>query len=151
MTIDLTDNKKYHPFDFTVMPHELRADGEITAAAGADGLHVVGKAEKKDSGHVRVAFQLTGELIYPCSRCLAPVSKDVVYDYDEDIETDGDSLDLLELVEDCLFINEPYQVLCKEDCRGLCPVCGADLNTQSCSCHEEADVDPRLEVLKTLL
>ena len=41
------------------------------------------------------------------------------------------------------------QPLCRPDCRGLCPVCGVDLNQQSCSCGKD-DIDPRWEKLKNL-
>ena len=54
-------------------------------------------------------------------------------------------------VEECLFINEPFKVLCDEDCKGLCPSCGANLNQEQCSCGDDTDIDPRMEALKELL
>ncbi|MBQ3561654.1 MAG: DUF177 domain-containing protein, partial [Oscillospiraceae bacterium] len=44
----------------------------------------------------------------------------------------------------------PFQLLCREDCKGLCPVCGSDLNEKTCNCNQK-QIDPRLEKLKMLL
>jgi len=58
-------------------------------------------------------------------------------------------LNLDELIRENIFLHFPMRVLCKEDCRGLCPVCGADLNEENCGCKKE--IDPRLSALKDLL
>ena len=55
---------------------------------------------------------------------------------------DGEEIDLTELIRDTLIINEPSQVLCQDDCKGLCVHCGANLNVSPCSC-ESFVVDPR--------
>ena len=54
-----------------------------------------------------------------------------------------------ELVTDDIFLSLPSKFLCSEDCKGLCPVCGADLNEGQCSCKKE--IDPRLAALAQLL
>ena len=54
----------------------------------------------------------------------------------------GEELDLSDLVRDTILLNMDNYVLCKEDCRGLCPVCGCDLNTVQCSCEHEAKDNP---------
>lgn len=104
---------------------------------------------------------------YECSRCLTPVTQAYVAPFEEifgiletgpysdaiDSEVipfDGEVIDLTELVRDTLIINEPSQVLCQDDCKGLCVHCGANLNVSPCSC-ESFVVDPRLAVLRTLL
>lgn len=53
------------------------------------------------------------------------------------------------LVTEDIFLELPAKFLCSEDCKGVCPKCGKDLNTGSCSCSKETD--PRLDVLKQLL
>ena len=71
---------------------------------------------------------------------------------------DNDSFVLLEnyqlpldaLVEEDLILDQPSKMLCSEDCRGHCPLCGKDLNDGLCGCREET-VDPRLAVLQQLL
>ena len=61
-----------------------------------------------------------------------------------------EKLDLQELVLEDLLLDMPGQLLCKEDCKGLCHLCGKDLNEGPCTCGEPA-TDPRLEVLRQLL
>ena len=51
----------------------------------------------------------------------------------------SEALDLTQAVLDNLFLNLPLQSLCKEDCKGLCPVCGCDLNTVQCACVRETE------------
>lgn len=71
---------------------------------------------------------------------------------------DNDSFVLLEnyqlpldaLVEEDLILDQPSKVLCSEECRGLCPTCGKDLNEGACDCRHET-VDPRLAALQQLL
>ena len=55
-----------------------------------------------------------------------------------------------ELVREDIILSLPYRFLCREDCKGLCPVCGKNLNTGSCGCRS-GKVDPRLEILKKLI
>jgi uncharacterized protein len=59
-------------------------------------------------------------------------------------------IDLEPFIREEMILAIPIGPLCSEDCKGLCPICGEDLNESSCS-HEELPVDPRLSVLKTLL
>ncbi len=59
----------------------------------------------------------------------------------------GDVLDVTEVVRQHLVLALPIAPRCREDCRGLCPRCGADRNTGACHCGEDA-VDPRLDPLR---
>ncbi|HPY99894.1 MAG TPA: DUF177 domain-containing protein [Clostridiales bacterium] len=58
-------------------------------------------------------------------------------------------LDLDRLATEDLFLNLPTKVLCKDDCKGICPQCGKNLNEGPCRCQKS--IDPRLEGLLTLL
>ena len=61
-------------------------------------------------------------------------------EYDDYIVTESDKLDMDELaLTDCL-LQLPSKMLCKEDCKGLCPVCGTDLNENKCNCCEAENV-----------
>lgn len=62
---------------------------------------------------------------------------------------DGDTLDIDDLLESGYILNMDTRFLCREDCKGLCPRCGADLNDGPCGCGRE--LDPRLAVLEQLL
>ena len=62
---------------------------------------------------------------------------------------EGTWLDLSDLLETCFILSTETKFLCKEDCAGLCPICGKNLDDGPCGCKKE--VDPRLAVLGQLL
>lgn len=66
-----------------------------------------------------------------------------VYSYE------GDEVDLAPLLREQIILAVPFAPLCSEDCKGLCPVCGIDLNTGSCTC-DRTPIDPRWAALKNL-
>ena len=61
----------------------------------------------------------------------------------------GDEVDLSPLLRESMILSLPTRPLCGDDCRGLCPRCGANRNTTECGCKDDW-ADPRLEVLRTL-
>ena len=70
----------------------------------------------------------------------------------EDILTelyDDDMINLVPVFYDTIILSIPMKPLCKEDCKGLCPICGANLNYEQCNCKKEI-TDPRWEPLKRL-
>jgi len=75
---------------------------------------------------------------------LAPFDQDEIFPIDAHHQ-----VDLTEAIRQNLLLDLPMVVVCQEDCKGLCPQCGQDLNLGSCEC--EPEVDARLSVLKTLL
>lgn len=119
----------------------------------------------------------TGTIRFPltqvCRRCLEPIESDAVVDFEEefipsiDIFT-GASLPIVDSDEPELIIDEHHILdlspvlsqyiaatavgmgLCRPDCKGLCPVCGQNLNVSSCTCSRKP-ADPRLAILATLL
>ena len=62
----------------------------------------------------------------------------------------GNEIDLREVLREQILLNMQMKPLCDAACRGICPKCGIDLNSQICSC-EYKETDPRLQVLKKLL
>lgn len=62
---------------------------------------------------------------------------------------DGNNLDLLKAIEDAVILSLPMKPLCDENCKGLCPICGKNLNDGECDCNID-DIDPRLAKLKEL-
>jgi len=120
---------------------------------------------------VLVLGRLTGETQLACARCLEPVPVGFEVHLEEvfvptvDMAT-GKSirpeeedqalwidehhiLDLTEVLRQDVLLELPVHVLCKEDCRGLCPECGTNLNQATCDCGP--DVDPRWACLTDLL
>lgn len=62
----------------------------------------------------------------------------------------GTHIDLSEIIYTNLFMNLPTKSLCSDDCKGLCPVCGVNLNRYGCDCNTET-TDPRFDILDQLL
>ncbi|HEX2202201.1 MAG TPA: DUF177 domain-containing protein [Longimicrobium sp.] len=109
---------------------------------------------------VLVRGTLRGAVRTACRRCLAPVEQDVDAEVDllfmaptgeEGEEEDGevyplpargDDLDLTDAVREQVLLAVPQYALCQEECRGLCPSCGANLNEGACECVPEAAPSP---------
>ena len=140
-------------------PRLVPVHGELTLLRTERGVLVSGEA----------SIPVNGE----CRRCLSPVVTEVRFALEEeyissvDMETgaqlpitDEDDpelvidehhvLDISEVVRQVVVMESSASVLCRADCKGLCPRCGKDLNLGPCGCAEEA-VDPRLAVLEQLL
>ena len=113
-------------------------------------------------------FRITGRgrvtLEIPCDRCLEPVEKEIVLNFVKDIDLDvpdggqteeldetnyidGYTLDADKLVCGEILIGWPTKILCSEDCKGMCGVCGQNLNQGTCDC-EDAGLDPRMSVIR---
>jgi len=92
--------------------------------------------------------------IFITFRPLSELKGDEVYElHDEELEVDfysGDEIDLDSLIEEEIILSIPMKPLCHEDCKGLCPRCGSDMNITSCGCSSFI-IDERFEVLKKFL
>ena len=97
-----------------------------------------------------------------CDRCgkAFPLEKEITYqcllaeelqneDNDDIVLLEDGQADVGDLARTAFILGMDSKTLCSEDCKGLCPRCGADLNLGPCSCQKE--VDPRLAVLAKLL
>lgn len=69
---------------------------------------------------------------------------------DDYIETPDFKLELDDVVISDILLSLPQKNLCKEDCKGLCQICGKNLNEGDCSC-DKREIDPRLEMLKQFM
>src|SRR5699024_599136 len=105
-------------------------------------------------------------VVIPCDRCLDDVKHEFVInstkhvdlglsdaelteELDESNFIDGYHLDVDKMLFKDILSGWPEKVLCREDCKGLCPVCGRNLNTGSCDC-EDPGLDPRMSVVRDL-
>lgn len=124
-----------------------------------NGLEVKGSVKAGTDGVAMLDALVRGVLVTSCARCLKPVKKDfcakisetlVREDSGQQIEDaiiyEGYSLPLDDIVVDCVLTNVEVKYLCSEECKGLCPKCGKDLNEGDCGCKTDF-IDPRLEVL----
>lgn len=147
------------------LPEEEYGFSDVTfeVPVQVDGI-VTRRASGKDrnEGYIELELKVSADVSAECARCLEEVkekltytkvyglTKTVVSDDSEDyITTEGGVLDALDAARTLFLLNIPMRFLCREDCAGLCSVCGANLNDKTCSCNEK-EVDPRLAVLKNL-
>lgn len=118
---------------------------------------------------IYLSLNLSAEIERQCSRCLksftVPVNKMERLELREESAShsmkldreeftysgDSSEIELLPYLKSLIISALNPKPLCREDCRGICPYCGKDLNEGSCNCQEEKVTDTRLEVLKELL
>jgi uncharacterized protein len=169
MQLDLTRYRQpVSDFARTFRPEEVGDEGDPYRIA--EPVHLAFEIHK-DKDKFRLAGRVSTLLELPCSRCLDPfrLPIDAPFDLrylpasevsseperevdDEDLETsyyENDTIDLNELMREQFYLALPMKPLCREDCKGLCPQCGTNLNTGSCDCAPEWE-DPRLAPLKGL-
>ncbi|NLF79894.1 MAG: DUF177 domain-containing protein [Clostridia bacterium] len=156
---------KHHPH--MVQEYRVTADLPDPAAAGFLDFALAGPAlfcgavTNRGGGLFLVEGKYTAQVKLACSRCLAaftlPVSGEIKAVYgpsaadDAEGELDyrelsGDEIALGGMILDEISFSLPMQPLCNEECRGLCPFCGIDLNSGNCDCAGE-QIDPRWEKL----
>jgi uncharacterized protein len=156
-------------------PASVHVEGEGDFALEPGG-RLDGRVELVDGTSVHVRGHLSARLRVECGRCLESFSFALDQDLDlfylrrrpdedggeeDEVELtdrdmvvayyEGDRLDLGEVVREQCFLTLPLKRLCREDCRGRCPSCGRNRNTESCGCPAPEETgDPRFAGLKKL-
>lgn len=104
---------------------------------------------------------ISTDLELSCSRCLMPFkyrfdgNVDEKFTLNSDSKDDdvifmeSDTLDITEIIENNIILSLPIKRLCSDSCKGLCQICGANLNLTTCNCRKD-DLDPRLAKLKDM-
>ena len=109
--------------------------------------------------NVGTVFRLTGTITanakLECCRCLKVFERAVSFEFEEEFDVlafgyPDDWIDIAEPIRAALIFQEPMQPFCNDDCKGLCPHCGADRNRTDCGCDKKI-IDPRLASLQQLL
>ena len=122
--------------------------------------------------HIRITGKIVGTLEVSCHRCLRPfplplneqIDAYLVADgritggEEKELESaelfyeffDGEVIEVDRLVAEQIFLTLPVKVLCSEDCRGICPGCGANLNDEPCRCRTGSKQSPfsKLKLIK---
>lgn len=145
-------------FDFNFTQLSLPEDLLLVDIHGLIAISVTEDGVVAD-GKIKALTQLS------CSRCLEDYWQPVNIQFTEMfthhpiqnspdnleqlLPSDG-SLDLTPIIRDYAVLDIPISQVCKPDCKGLCPVCGVNLNEEDCG-HRQESVDPRLAGLKALL
>ena len=129
-----------------------------------NGLNINGKITNNTKS-LHLSANVTGKMIVHCARCQIPVEENVQFDIseilvrddDENAEIDDDvvvfsghSIDIDDIIINNFLMNVSGKYLCSEDCKGLCPKCGQDLNVAPCDCKDD-DIDPRWIALTEIM
>lgn len=162
----LLDLKKLFENEGEVIPFQFELDLSDTEVSGVhpfvSPVQISGKVQNV-AQTVYLTAQADFQFAISCDRCAEDMQTQYHYTFshplimemnEEDQDTyilaqDG-KLDLDELLRADILLALPVKYLCKADCKGLCAVCGSNLNNESCQCNQH-QIDPRLEVLKQLI
>lgn len=138
--------------DRLTFPSLVGFDGPVTAEGEV----------KNTAGLLELSARVDADMTVRCDRCMKefkktlrlPVTAALKADADEDdyaelFPLDGDGVDVGDVLETCFILAMDQKFLCREDCRGLCPDCGSDLNDGPCGCKKQ--FDPRMAALAQLL
>ena len=149
-------------------PVEIDLASELVTLTGKTTFS--GETERIDS-RGRVRGTINADVSLDCTRCLEPIAKHLVIPFeavfvdsseedtaaekevgdeqlDESLVENG-QVDMAEVVREQILLAMPEQIFCREDCLGLCPKCGSNLNLIDCKCADD-EVDPRWAALKNL-
>lgn len=151
----------YQPDDLNPLDERIR----LVEPVAVKGNVKLARALVQVNGHIYTRAQVE------CDRCLQPVELPVNADFaleyitgsdyesseaaeltDEEMSVsvfDGEAIDVDEIVKEQILLAVPTRMLCREDCKGICPECGIDRNSGECACVTD-DVDPRWAALKNL-
>jgi uncharacterized protein len=163
-------------FDLELRPgavdfgEEAEQIGNLDTSGRAEVIHEH-RGPKEIIPDIRLRGRFDGGFQVPCARCIEPVEIPLAADFDlifrpVDADSEGpersitaseteigyyqkDSLLLEDVLREQVLLSLPVRTLCKPDCKGLCPRCGANRNLQPCSC-DTGPADPRWEALTGL-
>ena len=148
---------------------DVAQSGPLPVTGRAD-LIVEHRGHREQVADIRLRAAYHGDFEVLCARCVEPVQTPVAGDFDlifRPQSADADpgersitpdeteigyyeesGLSLEDVVREQVLLSLPSRTLCKEDCKGLCPRCGQNLNLESCNCNPTAD--PRWSALAGL-
>lgn len=115
---------------------------------------------------VKISMKCRVVLTVPCDRCLEPLSVEIPISTEEEIDfqesdekriedlnetsyVNGYDLDVDRMVYEEILLGFPMKVLCQDNCKGICKVCGANLNQGECGC-DRSEPDPRMSVIRDI-
>jgi len=151
-----------HEFHLSSEPSDLGLDANFRHSVEIDA------TLEKGSRQLLLTAKVSTSGMFRCDRCTEEFEQPLtskymlVYMYSLDgpgadeqedvrmITPETPSLVLTGDIRDTVMLSVPLKLLCRDDCRGLCPICGVDWNRQKCSCARE-EADPRWDSLKKLL
>ena len=166
---DINFREEFAPESIDLDP-DMRQSGRLRASGRAT-LIEENHGHKSVIQDIRVVGDLATSVETACARCLEPVTRDVKRNYEllyrprgadagrQEISVtqaeaeigyyDGEGIDLKDILREQILLWVPMKVVCREDCKGLCPQCGQNLNQGECHCPGAVG-DARWDALKGL-
>lgn len=140
----------------TGFPVNCRTELNVAGFYGIP-VQINGEITQKDNKYMLKA-QLKAILALRCDLCLEPFEYTLITDLLEAYVKSGcherdersiekGIIDITEAAEDAIIMNLPMKAVCRSECKGLCPVCGHNLNDGGCGC-DRSYIDPRFEMLR---
>ena len=135
------------PVSYEITPEEL---SEVRGYTFAAPVAVSGEFYNR-AGIVTLKYTVSCTLDVVCDRCLTELKRDYSYDFSHTVvpslQSEGDiydtylvaqhySIDMTETAISDLLLMLPTKMLCREDCKGLCDICGCNLNERTCNCRK---------------
>lgn len=135
------------PVSYEITPEEL---SEVRGYTFAAPVAVSGEFYNR-AGIVTLKYTVSCTLDVVCDRCLTELKRDYSYDFSHTVvpslQSEGDiyvtylvaqhdSIDMNETAISDLLLMLPTKMLCREDCKGLCDICGCNLNERTCNCRK---------------
>ena len=163
----LSGEKNELPIEFTLTVDEVTDPmSSLYRVHFSQPLSCTGKVVN-NAGYMRLSLTACAPYAAFCARCLQPVSGAFSYELAKTVVPSGmlsniseDEADDYAIIHDgfldmdtelleLLELEFPQKLLCREDCQGLCPICGINRNKDACSCSDK-EPDPRLQPLREL-
>lgn len=91
------------------------------------------------------SFQAAQQMIFQIGSGKLEATEDIIQ-----LPGNATEIDITPVLSEMVLLNHPIKMICKEDCKGICPSCGADLNTEECRCSKES-TDPKWDQLRKLI
>jgi uncharacterized protein len=177
MLIEIRELER-HPVDFEeqIAPGAIDFGSEVKQK---DNLASKGRAQLVQEHHgkrqlindIRIVGEFSTKVELACARCLDPITRDVANNFDllyrprgvdagkEELSVtaaeaeigyyQGEGVLLEDVLREQLLLALPLRAICRDDCKGLCPHCGKNLNLEQCNCAEPLE-DPRWSALKDI-
>jgi len=151
-----------HEYSFRILPSDIGLDGNFRTPLEVEA-HI-----DKTTHQLLLRTEIRAAGVFECDRCLDPFEQKLstqyrlVYVFDETagsrypeeevqiLREDTVAIDLSEDVRQMVMLSIPLKLLCSQECRGLCPTCGTNLNHAACTCRAD-QTDPRWNGLQDLL
>ena len=115
---------------------------------------------RKGMDFVEVSGKISAKFVTNCHACGEEAKSNIEFEIfetyrrepgDSEYELIGDEVDFDEMILENLRLNLPIRILCKDDCKGVCLMCGKNLNRENCDCKREEKRESPFDVLNKLL